>query len=158
MAFDLVFRDARIVDGTGMPAYRADVAIAGARIARIGRIRDRARRTIDAGGAVTVCVDSMIRARECSDAFIPELVAARVRLDRPPGIAKSDAESGREAVIEGAKAEWAHDSKDDAIKSRCDAVAKHAPPEVVNAVSDCMAESSCADYSKCYVAALEPTL
>ena len=52
MAFDLLIRDARVVDGTGMPAYAADVAVAGSRIARIGRIREGARRVVDAGGRV----------------------------------------------------------------------------------------------------------
>ena len=52
MAFDLLIRDARVVDGTGMPAFAADVAVSGSRIARIGRIRERARRVVDAGGRV----------------------------------------------------------------------------------------------------------
>lgn len=52
MAFDLLIRDARVVDGTGMPAFRADLAVAGSRIARIGRIREGARRVVDAGGRV----------------------------------------------------------------------------------------------------------
>ncbi|HEX5064716.1 MAG TPA: amidohydrolase family protein [Myxococcota bacterium] len=52
MAFDLLIRDARIVDGTGMPAFAGDLAVQGARIARIGRVREGARRVIDAGGRV----------------------------------------------------------------------------------------------------------
>jgi N-acyl-D-aspartate/D-glutamate deacylase len=52
VVFDLLIRDARVVDGTGMAAYSADVAIAGSRIARIGRVREGARRSIDAGGRV----------------------------------------------------------------------------------------------------------
>jgi N-acyl-D-aspartate/D-glutamate deacylase len=52
MAFDLLIRDARVVDGTGMPAFAADIAVSGSRIARIGRIRERARRVVDAGGRV----------------------------------------------------------------------------------------------------------
>ena len=52
MPFDLLIRDARIVDGTGMPAFAADLAVAGSRIARIGRIREGARRVVDAGGRV----------------------------------------------------------------------------------------------------------
>ncbi|MFD0370363.1 amidohydrolase family protein [Streptomyces sp. NPDC127114] len=54
---DLVFRDAEVVDGTGEPSYRADVALAGGRIAAIvkegaaaGCQRPTARRIIDAEG------------------------------------------------------------------------------------------------------------
>jgi len=52
MTFDLLIRDARVVDGTGMPAFSADLAVQGGRIARIGRVREGARRVVDAGGRV----------------------------------------------------------------------------------------------------------
>ena len=52
MSFDLVIRNAKIVDGTGMPAFRADVGVRGERIERIGRIADEAERVIDAEGKV----------------------------------------------------------------------------------------------------------
>jgi N-acyl-D-aspartate/D-glutamate deacylase len=52
MSFDLIIRDARVVDGTGLPAYAADVAVRRGRIARIGRIREDAPRVIDAAGRV----------------------------------------------------------------------------------------------------------
>jgi len=48
MACDLLIRDGLVVDGTGQPPRRADVAIAGGRIAEIGKIADRATRVIDA--------------------------------------------------------------------------------------------------------------
>jgi N-acyl-D-aspartate/D-glutamate deacylase len=52
MGFDLLIRGGRVVDGTGMAAYVADVALAEGRIARIGRIDAGARRVIDADGLV----------------------------------------------------------------------------------------------------------
>ena len=52
MAYDLVIRGGRVLDGTGMPAFAADVAIQDGRIARIGRISGDARRVIDADGCV----------------------------------------------------------------------------------------------------------
>ncbi|MGW1090572.1 N-acyl-D-amino-acid deacylase family protein [Streptomyces sp. NPDC002596] len=53
---DLVIRDAAVIDGTGTPSYRADIGIAGGRIAEIHKEgeghgpRPTARRTLDADG------------------------------------------------------------------------------------------------------------
>src|SRR5947208_6471718 len=52
-SFDLLIRNARIVDGTGSPWYRGDLAVRGDTIARIApRIDTPAARVIDAGGRV----------------------------------------------------------------------------------------------------------
>ncbi|MCW5969483.1 MAG: D-aminoacylase [Blastocatellales bacterium] len=48
--FDLLIKNANIIDGTGQPAYRANLAILGDRIAAIGEFPARARRIIDASG------------------------------------------------------------------------------------------------------------
>jgi N-acyl-D-amino-acid deacylase len=51
--YDLLIRNARIVDGTGSPWYRGDIALRGEAIARIApRIEGPAARAIDAGGHV----------------------------------------------------------------------------------------------------------
>ena len=50
--YDLIIRNGTIVDGSGMPRYRADVGIAGGKIAAIGKIRENARETIDADGHI----------------------------------------------------------------------------------------------------------
>ena len=41
--FDLVFRNARLVDGTGAPATTGDLAIRGDRLAAVGRDRKSTR-------------------------------------------------------------------------------------------------------------------
>jgi N-acyl-D-amino-acid deacylase len=53
-AYDLLITNARIVDGSGNPWFRADVAIKDGRIARIGRIAgdSAAAKTIDAKGQI----------------------------------------------------------------------------------------------------------
>jgi dihydroorotase/N-acyl-D-amino-acid deacylase len=51
--YDLIIRNGRVVDGSGRPAFRADLAIKGDRIVRIGNLQGaRAKRTIDAAGQV----------------------------------------------------------------------------------------------------------
>jgi N-acyl-D-aspartate/D-glutamate deacylase len=52
MTYDLVIKNGSVVDGSGNPQYRADVAVQGGKIAAIGRINDGAKQTIDAEGHV----------------------------------------------------------------------------------------------------------
>ncbi len=53
VTYDLVVTNARIVDGSGNPWFRADVAIKGGRIVRIGRIAPEvATKSIDAKGQI----------------------------------------------------------------------------------------------------------
>jgi N-acyl-D-aspartate/D-glutamate deacylase len=48
--YDLIIRNGRIVDGTGAPAYRGDLAVKDGRIAALGKVEGSAIREIDAGG------------------------------------------------------------------------------------------------------------
>ncbi len=51
--YDLVIKSGRVVDGTGVPWFQADIAVQDGRIAKIGRIAaDDARETIDAAGLI----------------------------------------------------------------------------------------------------------
>jgi N-acyl-D-amino-acid deacylase len=52
MQYDLVIKNGTVVDGSGLPRYRADVGVRHGRIATIGRIRERAHETLDADGQV----------------------------------------------------------------------------------------------------------
>src|SRR5579885_2047551 len=52
MTYDLLIKNGTVVDGSGGPAFAADVGIAGGRIAEIGKLRDGAHNTIDAGGLI----------------------------------------------------------------------------------------------------------
>ena len=52
MAHDLLIKNGMVVDGTGAPARRADVAITGGKIAEIGRVTDGAATVIDAADLV----------------------------------------------------------------------------------------------------------
>jgi N-acyl-D-aspartate/D-glutamate deacylase len=52
MPYDLVIKNGTVIDGSGLPRYRADVAVRRGRVAAIGRIREAAREVIDADGQV----------------------------------------------------------------------------------------------------------
>ena len=51
MTYDLVIRGGTVVEGTGAPARRADIAIDGERIAAVGDLDNGGKREIDASGA-----------------------------------------------------------------------------------------------------------
>jgi N-acyl-D-amino-acid deacylase len=50
MDYDLLIRQGRIVDGSGLPSYVADVGVKDGKIAEVGRLRGSAARSIDASG------------------------------------------------------------------------------------------------------------
>src|SRR5262249_15026831 len=52
MAYDMLIRNGRVVDGSGTPAFRGDVAIRKGKIVEIGKLRGAATRSIDADGLV----------------------------------------------------------------------------------------------------------
>jgi N-acyl-D-amino-acid deacylase len=52
MSYDLVIKNGTVIDGSGLPRFRADVGVRHGRIVTIGRIRERARDVIDADGQV----------------------------------------------------------------------------------------------------------
>ena len=54
-SFDVLIRGGTVIDGSGMPGFRADVGVRGDTIAIVGNLQDaRARRSIDARGKIVV--------------------------------------------------------------------------------------------------------
>ena len=52
MAYDLLIKNGRVVDGSGGPSFSADVAVENGKIVGVGKFTESATRTIDAGGRV----------------------------------------------------------------------------------------------------------
>ena len=52
MAYDLLIRNGTVVDGTGSPRYKADVAVQGGRIVAIGEAAGSAATVVDASGKI----------------------------------------------------------------------------------------------------------
>jgi N-acyl-D-aspartate/D-glutamate deacylase len=52
MSYDVLIKNGTVVDGTGAPRQRADVAIAGGKIAAIGKVAEGAKRVIDASDLI----------------------------------------------------------------------------------------------------------
>src|SRR3974390_886721 len=52
MAYDLLIRNGRVVDGSGMPAYPGDGAGKDGKILELGNLSGAATRTVDADGMV----------------------------------------------------------------------------------------------------------
>ena len=51
-SYDIIIRGGEVIDGTGAPRYRADLAVREGRIAAIGAVEGNAARTIDAAGRI----------------------------------------------------------------------------------------------------------
>ena len=52
MAYDLLIKNGRVIDGSGEPSFNGDVAVKDGKIVGVGRFNDSAARTIDADGRV----------------------------------------------------------------------------------------------------------
>src|SRR3989442_6036153 len=52
MAYDLLVKNGRIIDGSGRPAFHGDVGVANGKIVEMGRLDGPAKRTIEADGRV----------------------------------------------------------------------------------------------------------
>src|SRR2546426_1864967 len=73
-SYDLVLRQGRVVDGTGNPAYFADVAIKNGRIAALGKIKAEAKAEIDAAGLIVApgFIDVHTHAEDIADLPLAE--------------------------------------------------------------------------------------
>ena len=52
MAYDLIIKNGKVIDGSGLPGFHGDVAVSGGRIVEIGKVSGEARQTLNADGLV----------------------------------------------------------------------------------------------------------
>jgi N-acyl-D-amino-acid deacylase len=52
MAYDLLIRNGKVIDGSGIPGFHGDVAISGGRIVEVGKVNGEARQVLNADGLV----------------------------------------------------------------------------------------------------------
>src|ERR1700688_4621117 len=52
MSYDLLIKNGTVIDGTGTPGRRADVAIADGKVAEIGKVSEGAKEVIDASDLI----------------------------------------------------------------------------------------------------------
>ncbi len=108
-----------------------------------------------------LCIESFTRNRTCTAEYIPALVDARARHDKPAGITQAVAED-RAGVIAQANAEWAEDGKDENIAATCTRM-KAAPPspmmeDAAGVIRGCLQQADCAGWVACSMPVVEPTL
>ncbi|HEU0032244.1 MAG TPA: hypothetical protein VFQ53_16530 [Kofleriaceae bacterium] len=98
-----------------------------------------------------LCVDTFTRNRACTDVYIPALVDARAKYDKPAGIA-AEVKTNRDGVIAQAKQEWATDSTDEAIATVCTRMAQQFTDEDradADTVRGCLAQTECTAFVSC---------
>ena len=52
MAYDLVIKNGKVIDGSGLPGFHGDVAVRGGRIVEVGKVSGEAHQTVNADGLV----------------------------------------------------------------------------------------------------------
>ena len=52
MSYDLIIKNGKVIDGSGIPGFYADIAVSGGRIVEIGQVTGDARQVLNADGLV----------------------------------------------------------------------------------------------------------
>lgn len=103
-----------------------------------------------------LCVRHHARERECVSEYLDALVALRVEVDMPKGIAAEAAKEGLPALVARARQEWERDTAPEKLDAMCGALDAQVPKERVSALlaqgERCLAMSDCRAFAACEVA------
>jgi hypothetical protein len=107
-----------------------------------------------------ICVAVMHRTRDCADVYVPGLLALRVRLDMPPGIAKRFEIEGQDAMLELAHSQFSRDWSNEAIVRNCNALSEKPTSDQERIVAPerrCLEMPDCRAFTACDLAHKEET-
>jgi hypothetical protein len=108
-----------------------------------------------AGSPAEVCVAVMHQTRDCADVYVPGLLALRVRLDRPAGIAARFKAEGKEAMVKLAHTQFSADWSDEAVARNCKALSEKPAEEQERIVAPdrhCLETTDCSLFTTCDLA------
>src|SRR5262249_45598463 len=78
--YDITIQNAEIIDGTGLPAYQADIAIKGDRITAIGNLNAKTKKNINARGLTVI--PGIIDPHSHADLILPLAPKRQIELMR----------------------------------------------------------------------------
>lgn len=99
-----------------------------------------------------ICVRVMRRTRQCEAVYVPGLLALRVRLDQPSGIAKRFEAKGRDAMLVVARTQFERDWSDEAIARNCTALSHKSAEEQERIIAPerrCLEADRCSTFTMC---------
>jgi hypothetical protein len=108
-----------------------------------------------AGTPAETCIAVMHRTRGCAEVYVPGLLALRVHLDQPPGIAERLETEGRDAMIELAHSQFSRDWSDEAISRNCKALSEKpaaVQERIVAPDRRCLEMTECSAFTRCDLA------
>ncbi|MEO8183311.1 MAG: hypothetical protein ABI895_31140 [Deltaproteobacteria bacterium] len=97
----------------------------------------------------------MRRTRDCKEVYVPGLLALRVRLNLPSGIARRFENDGKRAMLGLAHFQFARDWSDEAIAGNCTGLSRKALAEqerIVTPERHCLEMTDCNRFTACDLA------
>jgi hypothetical protein len=134
-------------------AGRSDAIHAPAPEAAVASVDARARPS--GGTPAEACVAVMHRTRECREEYVPGILALRIRLDQPPGIAERYEAEGESAMLELAHSQFSRDWSDEVIIRNCADLSRRPAAEQERIIASdrrCLETLDCSGFTACDLA------
>lgn len=102
-----------------------------------------------------LCEAHHARERTCVNEYLDAMVALRIKVDMPPGIAADAEKRGRAAVLADAREDWNRDSRPEVVTPMCNKLDAAVPAERVPSLraqgQRCLNAPDCAAFAACEV-------